>query len=343
MKNSSLPPAVWLASNCNARNKRSLLVIKLNEKGFVIDKFGRCGQPAPGCDGVGKQLDECVVELIRPYKFYFAMENTNCKDYVTEKFYKSLHPRMAVPIILSRKYYRDVGAPEDSYIAIDDFENLDEFTKRINQIANDKNLYLKYHKWREEYKVTLEHDDLTGFCELCRRLQLSIKEHKIYNDLENMPTNKATQLQTIVDAKRDLQNSKGTLGGLSKREQQTLLHDDRDKLTRTACKVTVSQLGLGSPDSYLTGGAGNILASLTKVFGLDPFDWMAYEESTHNAQLADSDHSDKLLYTSIMKAGEIFEEIGSKNLNYKSRKYQGVIKTTRDTDSLVESIGAFCK
>ena len=80
------------------------------------------------------------------------MENTNCRDYVTEKFYKSLHPRMAVPIVLSRKYYRDVGAPEDSYIAIDDFENLDEFIKRVNQIAADKNLYLKYHRWREEYK-----------------------------------------------------------------------------------------------------------------------------------------------------------------------------------------------
>ena len=33
--------------------------------GFQMDKFGRCGRPAPGCDGVGKQLDECVVELIR--------------------------------------------------------------------------------------------------------------------------------------------------------------------------------------------------------------------------------------------------------------------------------------
>lgn len=80
-----------------------------------------------------------------------------------------------------------------------------------------------------------------------------------------MPTNKATQLQTIADVKRDLQNSRGTLGGLSKREQQKLLHDEKDKLTRTACKVTVSKMGLGSPDSYLTGGAGNILASFTKV------------------------------------------------------------------------------
>lgn len=70
---------------------------------------------------------------------------------------------------------------------------------------------------------------------------------------------------------------------------------------------------------------------------------MAYEESTHNAQLADAGHSDRLLYNSIMRAGEVFEEIGSKHLNYKSRKYQGVIKTTKDTDSLVESIGAFCK
>ena len=71
---------------------------------------------------------------------------------MTEKFYETLYSRMAVPIVLARKYYQKLGIPDDSYIAIDDFENLEKFVAEVNKIANDKQLYLKYHKWRETYR-----------------------------------------------------------------------------------------------------------------------------------------------------------------------------------------------
>ncbi|KIH49354.1 hypothetical protein ANCDUO_20571, partial [Ancylostoma duodenale] len=31
---------------------------------FPIDRYGRCGKPAPGCDGVDKQGHSCVAQLI---------------------------------------------------------------------------------------------------------------------------------------------------------------------------------------------------------------------------------------------------------------------------------------
>ena len=33
------------------------------------------------------QADECFHTLNRDYKFYLAFDNSNCKDYITEKFY----------------------------------------------------------------------------------------------------------------------------------------------------------------------------------------------------------------------------------------------------------------
>lgn len=38
-----------------------------------------------------------------------AFENSNCKDYVTEKFYETARVRMAVPLVIRRSTYEDVG------------------------------------------------------------------------------------------------------------------------------------------------------------------------------------------------------------------------------------------
>ncbi|PAV56992.1 hypothetical protein WR25_05174 isoform B [Diploscapter pachys] len=198
MKSSTLPPATWLASNCFAKNRRTELVKELEGKGLKIDRWGRCGKTHPTCFGVEKQGYPCVQELVRPYKFYISIENTNCIDYVTEKFYETLYSRMAVPIVLAREYYQKLGIPDDSYIAIDDFENLEDLAAEVNKIANDKQLYLKYHKWRETYRVIPEHHDSTGFCELCRRLQLPIETSKSYEDVNGWHTNGMCN-QSIAD------------------------------------------------------------------------------------------------------------------------------------------------
>ncbi|CAD6199090.1 unnamed protein product [Caenorhabditis auriculariae] len=175
--------ATWLASNCFSQNRRFDLIKKLIDKGLPLDSWGRCGKKPPNCKGISNQGSPCVVDLIRPYKFYMSVENSNCLNYVTEKFYETLRSRMAVPIVLSRKFYRQLGAPDDAFIAIDDFKSLDELIFHVKKVAADKELYLKYHKWRETHEVKPEHDDTTGFCELCRRLQNSDLGSKSYADL----------------------------------------------------------------------------------------------------------------------------------------------------------------
>ncbi|GMR33438.1 hypothetical protein PMAYCL1PPCAC_03633, partial [Pristionchus mayeri] len=169
-KNESLPPATWLASNCYAANGRSVIINRLADVGLKVDKWGKCGRPPPKCDGVQLQGDQCVIDLIKPYKFYLAFENSNCRDYVTEKFYETLRSRQAVPIVLHRKTYEDLGIPSSSFVALSDYASIAEAVRDIKRIAGDKNAYLEYHKWREQYEVIPEHNDGTGFCLLCRKL-----------------------------------------------------------------------------------------------------------------------------------------------------------------------------
>ncbi|CAB3403961.1 unnamed protein product [Caenorhabditis bovis] len=177
--------ATWLGSNCHPRNGRMDLIRKMIEKGLQIDVWGACGKPPPICAGLDKQGQPCVAELIRPYKFYIALENSNCKHYVTEKFWKSLNDRFAVPIVLARKYYRELGVPDSAYIAIDDFRSLDEFVKFVKKVENDEELYMSYHKWRTDYKV-IAGDGFLGFCELCKVLQYPEEVSKRRNSYSNL-------------------------------------------------------------------------------------------------------------------------------------------------------------
>ncbi|ULU07860.1 hypothetical protein L3Y34_019115 [Caenorhabditis briggsae] len=162
--------ATWLGSNCQTPNNRFRLVQRMIQEGLEADIWGSCGKPTGLCDGVLKQTEPCVLDLIRPYKFYLAVENSNCKDYVTEKFWKSLEDRMAVPIVLRRETVQDLGVPDSAYIAVDDFETLDEFIQHVIKVGSDKEMYLKYHEWRKDYRVVFD-NGFYGWCQLCKRLQ----------------------------------------------------------------------------------------------------------------------------------------------------------------------------
>ena len=72
--------AAWFVSNCGAASGRNNVVNEL-KKYFNVDVFGRCGKPCP------KNNKKCFTQLTTDYKFYFSFENSNCKDYITEKVY----------------------------------------------------------------------------------------------------------------------------------------------------------------------------------------------------------------------------------------------------------------
>lgn len=72
----------WFVSNCNTNNKR-LQYAKELAKYIPVDIYGKCGTLK--CPR--SRSDECFQMLNDDYKFYLAFENSNCVDYITEKFF----------------------------------------------------------------------------------------------------------------------------------------------------------------------------------------------------------------------------------------------------------------
>ena len=105
--------------------------------------------------------------------FYLSLENSNCEDYITEKFWRSLSFGL-IPIVVhpSRKYY-DRVAPPKSFIHLEDF-NSDEkqLGAYMNQVANNFELYYEHVKWKQFYQSLYKDRILEQLriCELCYRL-----------------------------------------------------------------------------------------------------------------------------------------------------------------------------
>ena len=71
----------WFVSNCGANNGRSEYAKRL-AKLIDVDIYGACGSlQCPREEG------RCFKMLSEDYKFYLAFENSNCIDYITEKFF----------------------------------------------------------------------------------------------------------------------------------------------------------------------------------------------------------------------------------------------------------------
>lgn len=74
--------------------------------------------------------------------FYFAFENSICRNYVTEKFWNV--KRLIVPVVLSRKPFEELDIPSDSFIAADDFASPKHLAEHLINLSNDRDLYIKW-------------------------------------------------------------------------------------------------------------------------------------------------------------------------------------------------------
>ena len=164
----------WVVSNCETDSKRELYVKRLKQ--FIdIDIYGKCGNYSNHTD-----YHTFFYEVLpSQYKFYLAFENSICKDYVTEKLFRTLQTEL-VPIVLGgTNYSRD--APRHSYIDIMDYRSPRDLAAFLRRLSRNETEYLKYFQWKNSH-FTLMDQLWRGCCELCRRLNTA-SYHKTYNDV----------------------------------------------------------------------------------------------------------------------------------------------------------------
>uniref|UniRef100_A0AAF5CX85 Fucosyltransferase n=1 Tax=Strongyloides stercoralis TaxID=6248 RepID=A0AAF5CX85_STRER len=155
---------IWTVSDCETSSKREIAMDMLR-KYIPINQYGLCNNKYLKYDMFSKKFQK----LYEKHFFYLALENSDCEDYITEKYFSRVHFN-SIPIVGYRKKYESI-APKNSFIAIDDFNSPKEMADYLYYLVKNKNEYLKYFEYRKEgwkvYNIDRKSDN---FCSLCKKL-----------------------------------------------------------------------------------------------------------------------------------------------------------------------------
>ncbi|XP_046403964.1 glycoprotein 3-alpha-L-fucosyltransferase A isoform X2 [Ischnura elegans] len=174
----------WFVSNCGARNGRLQYAQEL-AKHVEVDVYGACGSKR--CPR--SSPERCFRLLDRDYKFYLAFENSNCKDYITEKFFVNGLGHNILPIAMGARpedYAR--SAPRNSFLHVEDFNGPADLAAHLKRLDADDAAYNAHFRW----KGTGEFVNTHFLCRLCALLhddraragngRLTLK-HRSYEDI----------------------------------------------------------------------------------------------------------------------------------------------------------------
>ncbi|XP_076243126.1 alpha-(1,3)-fucosyltransferase 7 [Calliopsis andreniformis] len=177
-----------MGSNCAGKNGRWDYVSELKSiLGVDLDIFGKClNGNVTACPG---HFDRDCPAL-NAYKFYLAFENSNCKEYITEKVFWHGYHKLAVPIIMGPpKKDCESLLPPNSFLHVSDFANPAALANYINYLHQHNDKYMEYHNWRSFYRVINEHGYFRStsrhYCRICEALHYNSPTVKVYNNMES--------------------------------------------------------------------------------------------------------------------------------------------------------------
>ena len=158
--------ALWMASNCRSKKRNAL--VKTLRTYLSVDIFGRCGEQDPCSPKEKHHLNytSCDQELFSKYKFYMALENSQCREYITDKFWKGLINGM-LPVVMGppiQDYER--VAPPNSFLHVDNFTSVEALADYMTYLDNHDSAYNRYFEWHKHYQINQDFI-LTSLCKVC--------------------------------------------------------------------------------------------------------------------------------------------------------------------------------
>ena len=100
-----------------------------------------------------KQKDE---PSYNDYWFYLSFENSLCKDYITEKFWKIIaSDSLMIPVVIGGSSMRDYEAiaPPNSYIDVRNFMSPQHLAQHLKHVTESEDAFNYYHRWRNRYQL----------------------------------------------------------------------------------------------------------------------------------------------------------------------------------------------
>ncbi|XP_035003383.1 4-galactosyl-N-acetylglucosaminide 3-alpha-L-fucosyltransferase 9-like isoform X1 [Hippoglossus stenolepis] len=152
----------WIVSHWQKGLERIQYYNKLKEH-IQIETYGKA---------FGKTVDvQNYDSILSSCKFYLSFENSQHKDYISEKVYKPMKLG-TVPVVLgtSRENYED-HIPGDSFIHVDDFSSPKELAERLLHLGQNTTEYMRYFDWKKRYRIYKSQFGRDHACKACRYLQ----------------------------------------------------------------------------------------------------------------------------------------------------------------------------
>lgn len=136
----------WIASRCDPLGWERTKIVQEIQKYLPVDTYGKCGT----LDCPKRDKEQCQ-SLFSSYKFYLSLENSECKEYFTEKFWSNAFVHRMIPIVYGapKEDYERL-APPHSFIHLEDFDTMEEFVDYIMLLDSNSTLYNKYFHWQSE-------------------------------------------------------------------------------------------------------------------------------------------------------------------------------------------------
>ncbi|KAM6987991.1 alpha-(1,3)-fucosyltransferase 4-like [Tautogolabrus adspersus] len=155
----------WVISNWSESHARVAFYYQLRRY-IRVDVFGRAGRPLPEDSGSGS-----VVRMLGRYQFYLALENSQHKDYITEKLWNAVLAG-AIPVVLgpSRQNYERF-LPSEAFIHVDDFPTVRALARYLLRLRLDPARLRRHLNWRDGYSLHQPSFWAEHYCTACRAVR----------------------------------------------------------------------------------------------------------------------------------------------------------------------------
>ncbi|XP_049634976.1 alpha-(1,3)-fucosyltransferase 4 [Suncus etruscus] len=155
----------WVVSHWDERHARVRYYRQLRRH-LAVDVFGLAG-------GHGRPLPAWALPAtLARYEFYLAFENSQHRDYITEKLWRNALLAGAVPVVLGpprANYERFV--PRRAFLHVDDFPSAARLAAHLRLLHRRPAAYRRHFLWRRSFAVrTITLRD-GAWCLACQAVQ----------------------------------------------------------------------------------------------------------------------------------------------------------------------------
>ncbi|CAG7730565.1 unnamed protein product [Allacma fusca] len=160
----------WISSDCYLERSGSSFLVAQLQNLIPVDVYGKCGKFQCNQRSSERCLDlkSCYKEIASRYKFFLALENSLCEDYVTETFFYALEFGM-VPVVYGKANYSELAVP-GSFINVMDFVSVRDLAFYLKHLSTHPDEYKAFFNWRRNYFVTTSFHLDIAWCSLCSKL-----------------------------------------------------------------------------------------------------------------------------------------------------------------------------